>query len=205
MCQVIFVAFILLFVFMFEPFYQYTSRIVTFTEIEKRVVEDAFTFRHVPKKFKLTEEGKIARELYFILKGLIRLYYTKDGEEITGFIFREQLFASSYDSFLRQVPSIQTLETLEESDLLVIGYTRMQQLYEELPKMHILARKVAEQRFINAQMMLSSFILDSPEERYRKFEEQHGDLLLRVPHHMIASYLGITPVSLSRIRKRLME
>ena len=71
--------------------------------------------------------------------------------------------------------------------------------------MHIVARKVAEQRFINAQMMLASFILDSTEERYCKFEEQHGDLLLRVPHHIIASYLGITPVSLSRIRKRLME
>jgi CRP/FNR family transcriptional regulator, anaerobic regulatory protein len=64
---------------------------------------------------------------------------------------------------------------------------------------------VAEQRFINAQLLLSSFILDSPEERYRKFEDMHGDLLLRVPHHMIASYLGITPVSLSRIRKRLMQ
>jgi CRP-like cAMP-binding protein len=200
-----FVAFIPFATFMFEPFYRYTGRIVSFTENEKQILEDAFTFRQVPKKFKLTEEGKIARELYFILKGLVRLYYTKDGQEITGFIFREQLFASSYDSFLRQVPSLQSLETLEDSNLLVIGYTRMQQLYEELPKMHILARKVAEQRFINVQMMLSSFILDSPKERYRKFEEQHGDLLLRVPHHMIASYLGITPVSLSRIRKRLME
>jgi CRP-like cAMP-binding protein len=162
-------------------------------------------FRQVPKKFKLSEEGKIAKELYFILKGLVRLYYTKDGEEITGFIFKEGLFSSSYDSFLRQVPSIQTLETLEDCELLVINYRRLQELYEELPKMQIVARKVAEQRFINGQMILSSFILDSLEERYRKFEEQHGDLLLRVPHHMIASYLGITPASLSRIRKRLME
>jgi CRP-like cAMP-binding protein len=190
---------------MFDPFYLYTGKIVTFTESEKQMLEDAFTFRQVPKRFKLTEEGKIAKELYFILKGLVRLYYTKDGVDITGFIFRESLFASSYDSFLGQVPSIQTLETLEDSHLLVITYSRMQQLYEEMPKMHIIARKVAEQRFINAQMILSSFILESPEERYRKFEEQHGDLLLRVPHHMIASYLGITPVSLSRIRKRLME
>jgi CRP-like cAMP-binding protein len=133
------------------------------------------------------------------------LYYTKDGEEITGFIFKENLFASSYDSFLRQVPGIQTLETLEDCDLLVLNKTALENLYEALPKMHILARKVAEQRFINAQMILSSFILDSPEERYRKFEEQHGDLLLRVPHHIIASYLGITPVSLSRIRKRIMK
>ncbi|TKK71835.1 hypothetical protein FC093_02110 [Ilyomonas limi] len=135
---------------------------------------------------------------------MIRLYDTKDGDEIAGYIFKENVFASSYDSFLRQVPGIQTLETLEECELLVIGYTRLQQLYDELPKMHIVARKVAEQRFINAQLMLSSFILDSPEERYRKFAVQHGDLLLRVPHHIIASYSGITPVSLSRIGRRLM-
>jgi CRP/FNR family transcriptional regulator, anaerobic regulatory protein len=190
---------------MFQALYQYIQPFVTFTESEKRVLENAFSFRQVPKKFKLTEEGKVAKELYYILKGLIRLYYTKDGEEITGYIFKENLFASSYDSFLRQVPSVQTLETLEDCDLLVISYKSLQQLYDDLPKMHIVARKVSEQRFINAQLMLSSFILDSPEERYIRFQEQHGDLLLRVPHHIIASYLGITPVSLSRIRKRLME
>ena len=190
---------------MFGQFYQAAEKIVSFTRQEKQVIESAFTLRQVPKKFKLTEEGKIARELYFINKGLIRLYYTKEGEEITGFIFRENLFASSYDSFLRQTPSSQTLETLEACDLLVITKQDLEQLYAELPKMHILARKVAEQRFINAQQILSSFILDSPEERYRKFAAENGDLLLRVPHHMIASYLGVTPVSLSRIRKRVME
>jgi hypothetical protein len=71
--------------------------------------------------------------------------------------------------------------------------------------MNILTRKVAEQRFINAQRILSSFILDSPEDRYRKFEEQNKDLLQRVPQHIIASFLGITPVSLSRIRKRIIS
>src|SRR4051812_46701323 len=165
---------------MFETLYQYIKPFVSFTEDEKQLLESAFSFRQVPKKVKLAAEGKVAKELYFIVKGLVRLYYTKDGEEITGYIFKENLFASSYDSFLRQTPGIQTLETLEDCDLLVITYNRLQQLYDELPKMHIVARKVAEQRFINAQQVLSSFILDSPEERYRKFEEQHGDLLLRV-------------------------
>ena len=103
------------------------------------------------------------------------------------------------------MPSIQTLETLEDCDLLVITKEGMENLYELVPKVNILTRKVAEQRFINSQMILSSFILDSPEERYRKFETHNKDLLLRVPQHMIASYLGITHVSLSRIRKRLKE
>jgi len=188
---------------MFDKLYRYTEQIIKLTPGEKALLESVFTVRQVPRKFKLAEEGKIARELFFINKGLVRLYYTKDGAEITGYIFREHLFAASYDSFLRQAPSIQTLETLEDCDLLVINHSAMEKLYEDMPSMHILTRKVAEQRFINAQMILSSFILDSPEERYRKFEEQHGDLLLRVPHHIIASFLGMTPVSMSRIRKRM--
>ncbi len=188
---------------MFQNFYKVIGSIVSFTDEEKQLIEEAFVFRKVAKKTKLSEEGKVAKELYFISKGLVRLYYTKDGEEITGFIFKENLFASSYDSFLREVPGTQTLEALEDCELLVISKRNLEKLYEAVPKMHFVARKVAEQRFINAQQMLSSFILDTPVERYKKFEEQHGDLLLRVPHHIIASLLGITPVSLSRIRKRL--
>lgn len=190
---------------MFQFFYRSIASFVSFSPQEKQVIESAFSFRQVPRRFKLIAEGKIARELYFINKGLLRLYYTKDGEEITAFLFREGLFAGSYDSFLRRAPSIQTLETLEDADLLVISYDDLHRLYDLFPKMNTLARKVAEQRFINAQSVLSSYILDSPEERYQKFVAQHSDLLLRVPHHMIASYLGITPVSLSRIRKRLMD
>ncbi len=134
----------------------------------------------------------------------MRLYYNKEGEHITAFIFREHLFASSYESFLQQSPSIQLLETIEDCELLSITRERMERLYERVPAINILTRKIAEQRFINSQMILSSFLLDTPEIRYRKFAEKNGDLFLRVPHHMIASYLGITPVSLSRIRKRIL-
>lgn len=188
---------------MFDGFRSYIGQLIQLSSKELDLIESKFTFRQVPKKFVLVDEGEVAQELYFVIKGLIRLYYNKDGEEITGFIFRENLFASSYDSFLRQTPSIQTLETLEDCDLMVIAKKDMEALYDLVPKMNVLTRKVAEQRFINSQMILSSFILDSPEERYRKFELHNKDLLLRVPQHMIASFLGITPVSLSRIRKRL--
>jgi CRP-like cAMP-binding protein len=188
---------------MFSALFQYSAQLVSFTKEERQIIESYFSVRQVPKKFTLIKNGKIARELYFINKGLLRLYYTKDIEDITAFIFREHLFASSYDSFLRQSPSIQGLDTLEDSELLVITYDDLNTLYKKVPRMETLARKIAEQRFINAQLILSSYILDSPEERWKKFEATNGDLLLRVPHHMIASFLGITPVSLSRIRKRL--
>lgn len=189
----------------YHTFHQAVKMFVELNDKEKTILENAFTFRQIPKKYKLVKHGEIANELYFINKGIIRLYYTKDIEEITGFIFKENLFASSYDSFLRKTPSIQTLESLEDCELLVITYEKMEELYNVLPKINILTRKVAEQRFINAQQIFSSFILDSPEERYKKFYSQNSDIMQRVPQNIIASFLGITPVSLSRIRKRIQK
>ncbi|WP_256449994.1 Crp/Fnr family transcriptional regulator [Flavihumibacter rivuli] len=176
---------------------------ISLSRQEWQQFESAFTFRQVPRKFMLVREGDIARELYFVNKGVLRLFYNKEGEEVTGFLFSEGLFASSYESFLRRAPSIQSLETLEDADLLVLTSDALEKLYQDVPRINILTRKIAEQRFINAQLLLSSFIMETPEERYRKFAEQHPEILLRVPQHIIASYLGITPVSLSRIRARL--
>lgn len=187
---------------MFTQLKEAINKLVPFSTKEWLALENAFSFRQIPKKFQLVEEGKIAREIYFINKGVLRLYYNNDGSEITGFIFTENLFASCYESFLRQAPSVQVMEALEDCELLVLTHAALQRLYADVPKMHILTRVVTEQRFINAQQILSSFILDTPEERYHKFAIQRPDLLQRIPQHIIASFLGITPVSLSRIRKR---
>ena len=190
---------------MYQALKQQLNAIVPLTESEWEIVSNKFIFREVPKKFVLIKTDDVADEVYFINKGILRLYYEKDGEEITAFIFSENLFASSYDSFLRQMKSIQCIDALEDCELLVLPYQGMQELYNEVPKFNVIARIVAEQRFINAQRILSSFILDSPEERYLKFTEQFPNLIQRVPQHIIASYLGITPVSLSRIRKRILK
>lgn len=190
---------------MFDELFQSVSKFIRFSPNEKRIFQNAFTYREVPKNFRLISEGQVANELYFIKKGLLRLYYNNDGDLITGYIFREHLFAGSYESFLQSSPSVQYLETLEDSELLVLTKEKMENLYQVIPKVNILTRKIAEQRFINAQQILCSFILDSPEKRYKKFAQQNNDLLFKIPHHIIASYLGITSVSLSRIRKRLIE
>lgn len=188
---------------MFDLLHQTIAPLLSFTAKERAQFEAAFVFRQVPKKFILVEQGQVADELYFINRGLIRLFYRREGDDFTGFLFQEGLFASSYESMISQTPSTQVLETLEPCDLLVMSAERLQQLYQTFPKMNLFARKLLEQRFINAQRVFASFVLDSPEQRYLDFVARHPDLIERVPQHIIASFLGVTPVSLSRIRRRV--
>ncbi len=190
---------------MYQALKQQLNAIVSLTESEWESISNQFIFRQIPRRFVLVKTGDIADEVYFVNKGVLRLYYEKDGEEITAFVYSENLFASSYESFLSQTKSNQCIDALEDCDLLVLSYQGMQKLYKEVPRFNIITRIIAEQRFINAQRILSSFILDSPEERYLKFTEQFPSLIQRVPQHIIASYLGVTPVSLSRIRKRIVK
>lgn len=173
------------------------------TKRELRFLEEQFVYREVPKKFTLVREGQVARELYFINQGCLRFYYNREGDEVTGFIFTEGLFATALDSFLQQEPSHQIVETLEDCELLVIGYDDLQRLYDYSVNFQIFGRRLAEQRLVNAQRVLSSYILDSPEVRYRKLLATQPEWIRRVPQHYLASFLGITPVSLSRIRRRI--
>ncbi|KAA0992306.1 Crp/Fnr family transcriptional regulator [Dyadobacter aurulentus] len=178
--------------------------LVDLSDQEWNALKSAFTIRVVRSKTIITREGDIANELYFVCSGLARLFYhTKDSDQITAFIFSENMFASCLESFINQQPSIQTLETLEDCTLLVLSKENLETLYAQLPKSHVIMRKVMEARFISAQQLLSSYILASPQERYGLFAVRYPELVQRVPQYILASFLGITPVSLSRIRKRI--
>lgn len=188
---------------MYSQLRQYVSQLAPLTSNELAFLEEQCVYREVPKKFALISEGEVAKEIYFINKGCIRLFYPKEGEEVTAFIFLENLFATSLESLLQQAPSQQSLETLEDSELLVISHENLTEVYAYSTNFQMMGRRIAEQRFINAQRILSSHILDSPEERYEKLLTTQPEWFQRVPQHYIASFLGITPVSLSRIRKRI--
>lgn len=188
---------------MYSQLRKYVSQLAPLTPAELVFLEKQCVYREVPKKFALVSEGKVAQEIYFINQGCLRLFYNKEGEEMTAFIFLENLFAASLDSLLQQVPSQQNLETLEDSELLVISRENLERIYAHSVNFQVMGRRIAEQRFINAQRILSSYILDSPEERYQKLLASQPEWFQRVPQHYIASFLGITPVSMSRIRKRI--
>lgn len=178
--------------------------LISATEAEWQVLASAFVEKQFPPKTVLLPAGTVAREVYFVADGCLRLYYEKDGVDRSAFFFTEGQFAGAYDSFVTQTPSPHFLETLEPCRVLSLSYDGLQRLYGQVPAMNELVRKIMEHRFVELHQLFTSFILDSPEERYRDLLHHRPDLLNRIPQHYLATYLGITPISLSRIRKRIM-
>ncbi len=187
----------------FEPFFNFADALVKFKPSDRKKIQDRLIPREVPKNYQLVKLDQIAKEVYFINKGCLRFYYiTEEGKDITGFVFTENMFAGSHESFFSQLPSNQVLETLEESRLLALSYDDLNSLYEDVPDINILVRKVLEMRMSHAQKVIASLISLKPEERYTAYADLHPGLEQRIPQHILSTYMGITPVSLSRIRGR---
>ena len=174
-----------------------------FHERDLKIIMPYFEPKKFKKKFNLLNVGQVSNEVYYLIKGCIRLYCEKDGEELSTYFFTENMFAGSYDSFLSRKPSKVAIETLEECEVLILTHDSQENLYTVFPKMNEFIRKAIEQRFVLLHDLFISYLLNSPEERYLMLQKDRPDLLQRIPQHQIASFLGITPVSLSRIRNRV--
>lgn len=182
-----------------ELFRQFTE----FSDREIGAIMPYFENRKLKKKTTLLEIGDVSNEVYYLIKGCIRLYCVKNGEELSTYFFTERMFAGSYDSFLARTPSKVAIETLEDCEVLVLSHNAQEELYRVFPKMNEFIRKAIEGRFVLLHDLFISYLLNSPEERYLMLQKDRPDLIQRIPQHQIASFLGITRVSLSRIRNRL--
>ena len=178
-------------------------QITRFSDAELELVMKYFEAKNIKKKTILLKAGDTAQELYFIVSGCMRLYYEKDGADISAYFFTDLMFAGAYDSFVSRKPSRHSIETSEDCQILTISHKGWQQLFIDLPKMNGFVLKLIEERFISLHKLYTSLILDSPEERFINLQNERPDILQRIPQHQIATFLGVTPVSLSRIRNRL--
>ena len=174
-----------------------------FTRTEITIILDSFEFSSIKKKTVLLKAGDVSGEIYFVTNGCLRLFYEKDGMDISAYFFTENMFAGAYDSFVSQKASRHSIEAFEDCEILRLSGTKLNKLYSKLPKMNEFMRKIIEARFFDLHDLFTSLILDSPEERYLNFLHYRLDLVNRIPQHHIATFLGITPESLSRIRKRI--
>lgn len=182
----------------------YISQFINLTEDEVRIISDQNLFRQYQKNEVLLAEGKYAKDCYFIIKGCVRAYYIKDGEERnTDFFFENQTIRPV--SYQTRQPSAYYLSCLEECVIAIGDEARNQKLVEQIPKLSSLILKMNEELFLQKQLELDNFKNNNPEERYIDLLENNPEFLNRIPLYHLASYLGITPASLSRIRSRILS
>ena len=151
----------------------------------------------------LLREGQIASKCYLVLKGCIRQYNLKDGQEKSTAFFLEGESVSSFTSASNQAPSKHFLVCAEDCVLTIGGQDLETEMCEKIPRLKNMIQGEVEKVAGEMQDRFSSFVSSSPEERYKNLLHTKPTLFNRVPQHQIASYLGITPESLSRLRKRI--
>lgn len=173
------------------------------SEEEEPIILSAFETVSIKKKKDVLIAGTPCKYLYFITKGCLRSFYVDSkGVEHIYQIRMENGWISDLESFFTQEPAKYTIEALEDSEMLRISFDRMEQLYREVPKLERYFRILFQKAYINALKRLNASMWDTALERYNDMLKEQPDMFQRVPLVYIASYLGITPESLSRIRKQ---
>ncbi|WP_346862407.1 Crp/Fnr family transcriptional regulator [uncultured Draconibacterium sp.] len=181
----------------------YFKKWVSISENDEARILSAFEPLTVKKKKDLLEPNEVCKYIYFITKGCLRSYYADEkGVEHIYQIRMDNNWISDLESFFTQKPSKYYIETLENSELLRISSEQLEHLYSEVPALERYFRILFQKAYINALERLNATMWESAEDRYSKILKEHPTMFQRVPLVYIASYLGITPESLSRIRKK---
>lgn len=182
--------------------FNYIKDYIDLTQDEKKLIKDLSLIREYKKGTVLVQEGKRSNDNYFILKGCLRCYYIIDGEEKTTEFYTE-LEVLSPVCVIEQKPSEYYVACLEETVLLVSNPEIEQESFSRFPRFESLCRVLTEKLAAKNQAAFNTFKTSSPEQRYINLLKNRPNLLQRVPQYQLASYLGITPQSLSRMRKRI--
>jgi CRP-like cAMP-binding protein len=148
-------------------------------------------------------EGKIADKIYFVNKGCVRLFYNVDGNDKTAFFYTEGQFICAGESYTFNIPAVENYQAVEQTDIYVFSKSKIEILLSKVPEMEVIARIATENELITCQKVIASFVTKSAEERYLDLLNTKGELFLRVPQQYIASFLGVSPETLSRIKKRI--
>ena len=165
-------------------------------------LKHTFIEKDIAAKTILLNEGEISKNLYFIKRGCLRIWFNKDGKDITLQFFFEGQAVASIDSFISCQPSLFTIESIEPATILTLSKDDFEILKNLYPEINNELYNIMFHRFRNYAALFLSRIKDTPKERYDDLVNNHPEIIQRVPQHYIASYLGITPISLSRIRNR---
>jgi len=182
---------------------KYFSQITTLNQEEENALADGMVVTNLKKDTFLVKEGQTSIDTYFVLQGCLRQYCLIDGDEKTINFFTEGQWVISLAGLLQNTPSFYYLICMEETSLVIGNEQKAQELFKKFPRFETLARVVVEKSFAEQQQLMASYHTDTPEQRYVKLLKSRPDLFQRVSQYHMASYIGVKPESLSRIRKRI--
>ncbi len=183
----------------------YFSRISPLTAEEAEAIKSSSVIKEYKKGTELLRVGQVSDDTFFVLKGLVRQYHLSEGEEKITAFFVEHDWVISLNDPENPQPSPHYWVCEEDCIVLIGNDTAANELFTNFPRLESIARRVLETTFLDYQRKVSAYLTDSPEQRYLRLQESNNSLLQRVPQYQLASYLGVKPESLSRIRKRLSD
>lgn len=183
----------------------YFSRIMPISKEEADAIAATMVIKNYKRGAVLLKEGQISTEVYFVLEGCVRQYFLVEGEEKTANFFTEEQWVISLNSFSNSIPSNHYMACATDAYLVVGNREKEEDLYNRFPKLETISRKVMEKVFAEQQELMATYTTDSPEQRYVKLLNSRPNLFQLIPQYQIASYIGVKPESLSRIRKRISQ
>ena len=187
---------------MFEPLFNYLELFQKIPSQDKETISQNTTFRKVKEGEILLQEGKAAKQMFFISKGILKIVSISDkGNEVIHFFLSENQFCTILKSFTESVISTDRIQAACNSEIIIFQKDKLHSLHNALPYFKSLLDNITKQALLNKIALRNSYIGEDATTRYQKFIVQQSNIALRVSQTDIASYLGITKQSLSRIRK----
>jgi CRP-like cAMP-binding protein len=185
-----------------EKLRRYFDKFYILNDFEWADFEKCIVKCKINKNEQILKQGEHCNFIAFIQEGSFKFYYDNEGEiKITAFFFQGD-FVSNYRSFLTGKPSDHFIEAMQDSNIYKINLQELKYLYDKHKNIERLGRLIAENLYLSVANRLDSFLFQTPEERYKNLIDRNSRLLQEIPQYMIASYLGIKPETLSRIRTR---
>lgn len=183
----------------------YFSKFSSFTETELEALKDSMVIKTCEKGSFLLKEGQANNASYFVLNGLVRQYRLLEGEEVTTAFYTEEQWIISLTGFAADTKATDYLLCEEETSVVIGNEEKAQKLFRDFPRFETISRAVMETVLAEQQKTMMYHLTASPEEKYLRLLETRPDLAQRVPQYQLASYIGVKPESLSRIRKRMAQ
>ena len=180
--------------------FQYFSKFNPLSKEAEKAIAEISSIVTIKKNKDLQPIGHTCKTIYFIKKGVARIYYFKDGIDITERFFFENNIIARVESLFTGKPSRKAIQILEDAEIIAINSTQLFKLYDTYPEIERLFRKIFEAAYVETVNRIEGIQFHSAEERYNALLNEAPNVLMRVPLKYVASFLGITQVSLSRIR-----